>query len=98
VAKETRCRHCEEIAESVISGRKSGAEMARLYHISSPTVSRIVARHRNGSPSRADVIYHLAQFPNFPNFGNFRNPASSPFQNFPNFPNFGNFPNFPNVF
>ena len=36
----------KEIAESVISGRKSGAEMARLYNISAPTVSRIVARHR----------------------------------------------------
>src|SRR4051794_8415065 len=35
-----------EIAESVISGRKSGAEMARLYNISQPTVSRIVAQHR----------------------------------------------------
>ncbi len=37
-----------EIAESVISGRKSGAEMARLYSISQPTVSRIVAQHRTG--------------------------------------------------
>jgi DNA invertase Pin-like site-specific DNA recombinase len=35
-----------EIAESVITGRKSGAEMARLYNISQPTVSRIVAQHR----------------------------------------------------
>jgi DNA invertase Pin-like site-specific DNA recombinase len=35
-----------EIAESVISGRKSGAEMARLYNVSPPTVSRIVAQHR----------------------------------------------------
>jgi len=35
-----------EIAESVLSGRKSGAEMARLYNISQPTVSRIVAQHR----------------------------------------------------
>ena len=35
-----------EIAESVITGRKSGAEMARLYNISQPTVSRIVAAHR----------------------------------------------------
>jgi DNA invertase Pin-like site-specific DNA recombinase len=35
-----------EIAESVISGRKSGADMARLYNISQPTVSRIVAGHR----------------------------------------------------
>jgi DNA invertase Pin-like site-specific DNA recombinase len=37
----------KEIAKSVISGRRSGAEMVRLYSISSPTVSRIVAHHRN---------------------------------------------------
>src|SRR3954449_3387861 len=41
---DTAKRH--EIAESVITGRKSGAEMARLYNISQPTVSRIVAQHR----------------------------------------------------
>ena len=35
-----------EIAESVLSGRKSAAEMARLYDVSQPTVSRIVAEHR----------------------------------------------------
>jgi len=35
-----------EIAESVISGRKTGAEMARLYNVSAPTVSRIIAQHR----------------------------------------------------
>ena len=35
-----------EIAESVITGRKSGADMARLYNISQPTVSRIIAAHR----------------------------------------------------
>jgi DNA invertase Pin-like site-specific DNA recombinase len=35
-----------EIAESIITGRKSGAEMARLYNVSQPTVSRIVAQHR----------------------------------------------------
>ncbi len=35
-----------EIAESVISA-KSGAEMARLYNVSPPTVSRIVAQHRS---------------------------------------------------
>jgi DNA invertase Pin-like site-specific DNA recombinase len=39
-----------EIAESVITGRKSGAEMARLYNVSQPTVSRIVAQHRMASP------------------------------------------------
>jgi DNA invertase Pin-like site-specific DNA recombinase len=38
-----------EIAESVVSGRKSGAEMARLYGVSEPTVSRIVAAHRHAS-------------------------------------------------
>ena len=35
-----------EIAESVISGRKSGAEMARLFGVSQPTVCRIVTLHR----------------------------------------------------
>ena len=35
-----------EIAESVVSGRKTGAAMARLYGISQPTVSRIIAEHR----------------------------------------------------
>jgi len=39
-----------EIAESVITGRKSGADMARLYNISQPTVSRIVAAHRMSQP------------------------------------------------
>ncbi|CAH2605950.1 Serine recombinase PinE (plasmid) [Rhodovastum atsumiense] len=37
-----------EIAESVITGRKSGAEMARLYGVSQPTVSRIVAQYKIG--------------------------------------------------
>ena len=41
-----------EIAESVITGRKSGADMARLYHVSQPTVSRIVAQHRSSSTGR----------------------------------------------
>ncbi len=41
---DAKKRH--EIAESVISGRKSGAEMARLYDVSEPTVSRIVAEYR----------------------------------------------------
>ena len=39
-----------EIAESVISGRKTGAEMARLFGISQPTVSRVVAQHRVTPP------------------------------------------------
>jgi len=39
-----------EIAESVITGRKSGADMARLYNVSQPTVSRIVAQYRIGPP------------------------------------------------
>jgi hypothetical protein len=35
-----------EIAESVMTGRKSGAAMARLDNIGQPTISRIVAQHR----------------------------------------------------
>ncbi|MDL2406789.1 hypothetical protein PY650_14175 [Rhizobium calliandrae] len=44
--KELDPKKCREIAESLLSGRKSGAEMARLYDISEPTVSRIVTKHR----------------------------------------------------
>ncbi len=35
-----------DIADNVLSGRKSGANMARLYSISETTVSRIVSRAR----------------------------------------------------
>lgn len=37
-----------EIAESVVSGRKSAADMARLYGVSQPTVSRIVTAYLAG--------------------------------------------------
>lgn len=40
-----------EVAEAVISSRKSGAEMARLYGVSEPTISQIVAAHRRHSDS-----------------------------------------------
>lgn len=36
-----------EIAESVRAGRKSGADMACLFNISQPTVSRIVSNYRS---------------------------------------------------
>lgn len=36
-----------EIAEIVLSGRKSGAEMVRLYNVSQPPVSRVAAGYRN---------------------------------------------------
>jgi hypothetical protein len=35
----------------VITGRKSAADMARLYNISQPTVSRIVSQHRMAVPN-----------------------------------------------
>lgn len=38
-----------EIAQSVISGRKTGADMARLYDISEATVSRIVGAYRSAA-------------------------------------------------
>lgn len=39
----------QDIADNVLSGRNSGAEIVRLYNISEATVSRIVAndRHQN---------------------------------------------------
>ena len=36
----------KDIADNVISGRKSGADMARLYNVSEATISRVVAAHR----------------------------------------------------
>ena len=36
----------KDIADNVISGRKSGADMAMLYNVSEATNSRIVAAHR----------------------------------------------------
>ena len=36
----------KDIADNVISERKSGANMARLYNVSEATISRIVAIHR----------------------------------------------------
>jgi hypothetical protein len=44
-----RLIHAER-PDHVITGRKSGADMARLYNISQPTVSRIVAEHRMAQP------------------------------------------------
>jgi hypothetical protein len=38
------------MAGDVITGRKSGADMARLYNISQPTISRIIAEHRAAQP------------------------------------------------
>lgn len=42
-----------EVADSVLSGRKSAAEMARLYGVSQATVSRVVAERRltQGEPA-----------------------------------------------
>jgi len=45
-----------EIAESVMSGRKSAAEMARIFGVSQPTVSRIVAMVRSLSKPLADTL------------------------------------------
>ena len=36
----------KDIADNVISGRKSGVDMARLYNVNEATISRIVAAHR----------------------------------------------------
>jgi DNA invertase Pin-like site-specific DNA recombinase len=38
------------VAESVLSGRKTAAERARIFGVSPPTVSRIVAEHRRAAP------------------------------------------------
>ncbi|WP_202814396.1 recombinase family protein [Aureimonas sp. AU40] len=47
-------RQREEIAESVLSGRRTAADMARLYGVSQPTVSRIVAEARSRRTAAID--------------------------------------------
>jgi DNA invertase Pin-like site-specific DNA recombinase len=37
----------KDVIENILSGRKTGAQMARLYNVSEATVSRIVAQHRH---------------------------------------------------
>ena len=41
------------IAEEVLSGRRTGAQMARLHRVSAPTVSRVLAAHRVGAGAAA---------------------------------------------
>ncbi len=36
----------KEIIENVLSGRKTAAQMARLYNVSEATISRVIAAHR----------------------------------------------------
>lgn len=43
----------QDIADIVLSGRKTGAQMARLYGISLATVSRIVAGRQSSETSSA---------------------------------------------
>tara|TARA_R110002126_G_scaffold236064_1_gene379730 strand:+ start:3820 stop:4389 length:570 start_codon:yes stop_codon:yes gene_type:complete len=35
-----------DIVENVLSGRKTGAQMARLYNVSEATISRLIAKYR----------------------------------------------------
>jgi DNA invertase Pin-like site-specific DNA recombinase len=40
-----------DIAENVMSGRHTAAQMARLYKVSEPTVSRLLAAYRSNAES-----------------------------------------------
>lgn len=46
-----------DIVDNVLSGRKTAAQMARLYGISQPTVSRILATHRALLPNGEVMAY-----------------------------------------
>jgi DNA invertase Pin-like site-specific DNA recombinase len=41
-----------DIVDNFPSGHKTGAEMARLYHVSEPIISRIVSEDRVGADAR----------------------------------------------
>ncbi len=42
-----------DVVENVLAGRRTAAQMARLYAVSAPTVSRLVASHRLAQPPDA---------------------------------------------
>jgi len=39
-----------DIIENVLAGRKTGAQMARLYNVSEATISRLLSQHRQNLP------------------------------------------------
>jgi DNA invertase Pin-like site-specific DNA recombinase len=45
-----------DILENVLSGRRTAAQMARLYGISQPTISRLLAAHRLLLPDGAATV------------------------------------------
>jgi DNA invertase Pin-like site-specific DNA recombinase len=45
-----------DIAENVLSGRRTAAQMARLYAVSQPTVSRILAAYRASRSGEASPV------------------------------------------
>ena len=57
-----------DIAESLLTGHKSGADMARPYNGSQPTVSRMVAQHRR-SAAEVPQKAHEAAMPNLDFYG-----------------------------
>jgi DNA invertase Pin-like site-specific DNA recombinase len=44
-----------DVVENVLSGRRTAAQVARLYGVSGPTISRILARARASAPDRAST-------------------------------------------
>lgn len=45
-----------DIVENVRSGRRTAAQMARLYRVSGPTISRILAADRMSAPERVPTV------------------------------------------
>ena len=54
--KKLRPDQRDDIAENVASGRKTGAQMARLYGVSQATISRIVAEARQAKPKDENLL------------------------------------------
>ena len=54
--KKLRPDQRTDIAENVLSGRKTGAQMARLYGVSQATVSRIVSELRQPQPKDENML------------------------------------------
>jgi hypothetical protein len=53
---ELTARQRADITENVLSGRRTAAPMARLYRVSAPTISRILAVHRAFAPEPTPAL------------------------------------------
>jgi DNA invertase Pin-like site-specific DNA recombinase len=53
----------QKIAQSILSGRESGAAMARLHGVDKATISRIVTEYREGGRKKGEIMPRYSRAP-----------------------------------